>query len=202
MCCSRSPSQSLPDINFYSLQSSRTCFSNKVINRYRWCLLSAQVLCSIIEDIIALNSFNLGQVKKPLCSSHSCFPFHSILNYKELVIAKHLFGSVPFTGGKGCFEMKCHHTSNWQQGVVAPVLTTELTNAYMLKRVWLHSSWPRGYSPPGFSVQGIFQERILEWVAIFYSRGSSWSGIKPTSPTGSCVFLTTWGVQSLIITRG
>jgi len=29
------------------------------------------------------------------------------------------------------------------------------------------------YSPPGSSVHGIFQTRILEWVAISYSRGSS-----------------------------
>ena len=29
------------------------------------------------------------------------------------------------------------------------------------------------YSPPGCSVHGIFQARILEWVAISFSRGSS-----------------------------
>ena len=29
-------------------------------------------------------------------------------------------------------------------------------------------------SPPGSSVLGIFQARILEWVAIAFSRGSSW----------------------------
>ena len=29
-------------------------------------------------------------------------------------------------------------------------------------------------SPPGSSVHGIVQERILEWVAIPFSRGSSW----------------------------
>ena len=29
-------------------------------------------------------------------------------------------------------------------------------------------------SPPGSSVHGIFQTRILEWVAISFSRGSSW----------------------------
>ena len=29
------------------------------------------------------------------------------------------------------------------------------------------------YSPPGSSVHGIFQARILEWVAISFSRGSS-----------------------------
>ena len=30
------------------------------------------------------------------------------------------------------------------------------------------------YSPPSSSVHGIFQARILEWVAISFSRGSSW----------------------------
>ena len=32
---------------------------------------------------------------------------------------------------------------------------------------------PMDYSPPGFSVHGIFQARVLEWIAISYSRGSS-----------------------------
>ena len=31
---------------------------------------------------------------------------------------------------------------------------------------------PMGCSPPGSSVHGIFQSRILEWVAISFSRGS------------------------------
>ena len=33
---------------------------------------------------------------------------------------------------------------------------------------------PMDYSPPGSSVHGILQARIVEWVAISYSRGSSW----------------------------
>ena len=32
---------------------------------------------------------------------------------------------------------------------------------------------PHGCSPPGYSVRGILQARILEWVAIPFSRGSS-----------------------------
>ena len=32
---------------------------------------------------------------------------------------------------------------------------------------------PMDCSPPGHSVHGIIQERILEWVAIPFSRGSS-----------------------------
>ena len=34
------------------------------------------------------------------------------------------------------------------------------------------SLWSHGL--PGFSVHGIFQTRVLEWVAISFSRGSSW----------------------------
>ena len=39
---------------------------------------------------------------------------------------------------------------------------------------------PMDYSPPGSSVHGIFQARILEWVATSFSRGSS-QGSKLTS---------------------
>ena len=37
-------------------------------------------------------------------------------------------------------------------------------------------------SPSGFSLHGISQVRILEWVAISFSRGSSQPRIKPVSP--------------------
>ena len=33
--------------------------------------------------------------------------------------------------------------------------------------------YPMDCSPPGSSVHGIFLARILEWVAIYFSRGSS-----------------------------
>ena len=32
---------------------------------------------------------------------------------------------------------------------------------------------PTDYSPPGYPVHGIFQARVLEWVAVSFSRGSS-----------------------------
>ena len=51
---------------------------------------------------------------------------------------------------------------------------------------------PMDCSPPGFSVQGILQARILEWIAIPFSRGSSW----PRDwPWVSCIagrFFTVW----------
>ena len=37
-------------------------------------------------------------------------------------------------------------------------------------------------SPPGSSIHGIFQARILEWVVISFSRGYSWPEIKLASP--------------------
>ena len=40
---------------------------------------------------------------------------------------------------------------------------------------------PMDCSTPGSSVHGIFQTRILEWVAISYSRESSPIGTEPTS---------------------
>ena len=41
-----------------------------------------------------------------------------------------------------------------------------------LSHIWLCD--PVDCSPPGSSVHGILQARILEWVAISFSRGSSW----------------------------
>ena len=42
---------------------------------------------------------------------------------------------------------------------------------------------PIDCSPPGSSIHGILQARILEWVAIPFSRGSSNPGIKSGFPT-------------------
>ena len=42
---------------------------------------------------------------------------------------------------------------------------------------------PMDWGPPGSSVHGIFQARTQEWVAIPFSRGSSWLGIEPGFPT-------------------
>ena len=43
-------------------------------------------------------------------------------------------------------------------------------------------SQPKGCSPQGSSVYGIFQARILEWVAVSSSRGSSRPRVEPASP--------------------
>ena len=50
---------------------------------------------------------------------------------------------------------------------------------------------PMDCSLPGFSVHGTFQTRILEWVAISFSRGSSQPTDKLTSPALAGGFFTT-----------
>ena len=54
---------------------------------------------------------------------------------------------------------------------------------------------PMDCSLPGSSVHGIFQARILEWVTISTSRGSSHPGIEPTSLVSAalaCRFFTNY----------
>ena len=46
---------------------------------------------------------------------------------------------------------------------------------------------PMDSSPPGSSVHGILQARILEWVVMFSSKGSSCPEIKPTSLMSSAL---------------
>ena len=50
-------------------------------------------------------------------------------------------------------------------------------------------------SPPGSSVHGILQARILEWIAISFSRGSSWLRNQTRSPALQADSLLTelWG---------
>ena len=57
---------------------------------------------------------------------------------------------------------------------------------------------PMDSSPPGFSVHGIFQARILEWVSISYSSGSSWPRDQTHVSCVSCIadrFFTCWATR-------
>ena len=67
----------------------------------------------------------------------------------------------------------------WSLQCSAVFLLLVYVRACMLNHVWLCD--PMDCSPPGSFVHGIFQARILEWVAISFFRGSSCPGIEPTS---------------------
>ena len=57
-----------------------------------------------------------------------------------------------------------------------------------------NSLWPMDCSPPSSSVHGILQARILEWIVIPFSRGSSWprDWIRVSCITGR--FFTIWAI--------
>ena len=81
-------------------------------------------------------------------------------------------------------HMKCIHLCIWFVWYIKLVAQSCLTLCD-----------PMDCSPPGFSVHGILQARILEWVAICFSRGSSW----PRDQTQvSCIagrFFTIWATR-------
>ena len=58
-----------------------------------------------------------------------------------------------------------------------------------------NSLWPWDCSPPGFPVHGILQARVMQWVVISFSRGSS----RPRDRTWvSCIagrFFTNWATR-------
>ena len=54
---------------------------------------------------------------------------------------------------------------------------------------------PLDYSLPGFSVHGIFQARILKWIAISSSRGSSWPRDRICVSCIASRLLTHWAIM-------
>ena len=61
-------------------------------------------------------------------------------------------------------------------------ITSLKVKVISLSRIQLFCD-PLDCSPPGSSIHGIFQARILEWVAISFSRGSSSPRDRTWSPT-------------------
>ena len=60
-------------------------------------------------------------------------------------------------------------------------------NCYLVTKSCPTLHDPMDCSPPGSSVHGILQARILEWVAISFSRRSSWPGDQTLISCISCL---------------
>ena len=74
------------------------------------------------------------------------------------------------------FRTSCVVSFTWKF-TEAPV--SHLDRVMWREKVFITQSFltlcnPMDYSPPGFSFHGIFPARILEWVAVSFSRASSW----------------------------
>ena len=55
-------------------------------------------------------------------------------------------------------------------------------------------------SPPGSSVQGILQARILEWAAIAFSKGSTWPRDRTQVSCNADRFFTVWATREALFT--
>ena len=69
-----------------------------------------------------------------------------------------------------------HYLSEWLLGKGSPLTSISLLKSESeseVAQLCLTRCNPMDCSPPGSSVHGILQARILEWVAISFSRGSS-----------------------------
>ena len=64
-----------------------------------------------------------------------------------------------------------------------------LTEHVLVTQSYLTFCDPMYCSLPDSSIHGILQSRILKWEAIPFSKGSSWPGIKPVSPSLQAVSL-------------
>ena len=143
----------------------------------------------------------------------------AIANTDMTVIKHHLFYfpsslQKPTEAGSSYYILFCRW-GNWSTECLNLFRTTQLrsvragiwnTSLGCLSGVLSHSVMSDSYdsmacSPPGFSVHGILQARILEWMAISSSRGSS----RPRDWTQvSCIaggFFTSWATREALPLR-
>ena len=73
-----------------------------------------------------------------------------------------------FSGSPACRWQMMDFTASENSWELIPV------NCCLIVKLWFFCD-PVDWSPPGSSVHGTLQVRILGWVAISFSRGSSWS---------------------------
>ena len=69
------------------------------------------------------------------------------------------------------YFFRSHFKAHCRRWILSPL---HISGACSVTQFCLILCGPMDWSPPGSSVHGIFQARILEWAAISSSRGSSW----------------------------
>ena len=80
------------------------------------------------------------------------------------------------------------------------IIMVNTWRSWGLSRQIVHDSLdPMAYSPPGSSVHGVLQARILEWVAVSCPRGSFQLRNRTGSPASSGRFFTDWALREVQI---
>ena len=96
----------------------------------------------------------------PTTDSKVYFQITQCLSFPNCKCRRNSTNIIKFKGLNGAWKVLNTVTVTWKCSISHSVMSDSL--------------WPMNCSPPGSSVHGIFQVRILEWVAISFSRGSSW----------------------------
>ena len=108
------------------------------------------------------------------------------LTLVRMAIVKH---STKNQGWRGCGEMRTLLHLCWNDNSKQPLWRQCVCMLNHFSHAWLFN--PVDSSPPGSSVHGILQARILEWSAMTSSRGSSpprdWSPVSYVSCVGEQV---------------
>ena len=134
--------------------------------------------------VVMLSGFSCVWLCDPMNYSLPGFSVHEILQTRILE-----WVAIPFSRGSSWPRDQTHIS-------MSPALAGGLfTTSAPWEALWNHKKrkWKSfsslqlwdlmDCSLPGSSVHGILQARILKWVAIRFSRGSSQTGIKPRSLT-------------------
>ena len=84
-----------------------------------------------------------------------------------------------YSGLKNSMDCIAHGVAKSQTGLIK--FHFQFVCACSVAQLCLTLGGPVYCSPTGSSVHGVFQARLLEWVATSYSRRSSWPRREPTS---------------------
>ena len=135
------------------------CWSKKENSDYHKVWLRAFIQTEVTEDPYFLVIFLVG--KNPVERKNSIEKnkvLFNCTNWKNYWGIKVVYGRI-------------HWEKHFLNDISSVLVKFRLKYMCVLSYVWL-SCGPMDCSPPGSSVQGILQARILEWVAISSSRGS------------------------------
>ena len=112
----------------------------------------------------------------PFCDRYGITP-NSIILEKEMATHSRVHTwRIPGTGEPGgLLSMGSHRVGHdWSDLAAAAAAVPSYVAVLFLSCVWLFCN-PMDCNPPGSSVHGISQARLLEWVVISFSRASYWT---------------------------